>query len=176
MMPIPHFGSLVRAAAAPVVLCLLLAGCGKSAAATGPNVDQAGHDLLNQVFKFLWATTTAQTKTTDALFDKYIPCGNGKVKLTYAVEGKPTNYAATGSVMPRTGAKTHASSTQIIDDLARYQSEVGTFSVQRPDPSTLKLVDTTTRVRITLHSPALDRLMITGETDCLKKAAVRIGH
>jgi hypothetical protein len=153
--------------AAAVVLPILLFGCGKSKP-TGPDAAQAGDDLGSQVYKFLFVTTTIDVKVSDALYDKYVPCQNGLVKLTYAVSGKATS--AYGSSVSRTETKKAAKPREIIDDLVRYLPQVGTFSVaHRPgDNATVDLVNTVTHTRLTLHSSGPNRLAISGETDCLR--------
>jgi hypothetical protein len=174
-MPISHLGPLVRVvAAAPVAMSLVLAGCGKSEP-PAPNVDQIGHTMQTQVYKLLFATSTTNPQITDALFDKYTSCGNGTVKLTYAVSGKATTFA-TGSAISRNETKTHATPTQVIDDLVRFMPELGTFKiVARADQgTTVKLVNAATHTRLTLHSPGRDMLQISSETDCLK--AGNLGH
>jgi hypothetical protein len=179
MMAIPQ---LVRFAA-PVALSVLLVGCGSSTPAA-PDVDQVGHAMQTQVYKLLYATWTTNSKVTDALHDKYISCGNGKVKLTYAVSGTVTSFAATGPYVRRTETKTNAKTKtktsanakppatpkQIIDDLVRYLPELGTFTVteRAADGATVKLVNANTYTRMVLHSPARDTLSIFAETDCLK--------
>jgi hypothetical protein len=166
-MPIPHFGPLPRAVAGSAVMAALLAGCAKSVPST-PNVDQVAHTLQTQVYKLLDATWTTGPRITDALFDKYVPCGDGKVKVTYAVAGKPVTFA-TRSIVSTNAAKRPAAPTQIIDDLVRYIPQIGSFSIEKraDHGTTVKLVSTGTRTRLTLHSPGPGRLVISGETDCL---------
>jgi hypothetical protein len=52
----------------------------------------------------------------------------------------------------------------------RFSPEVGNFTVaaHSADGATVKLVDTATRTRLTLYSPTMDRLVISGETNCLR--------
>lgn len=167
-MPIPHVGPLVGVIAGPVVASALLAGCGASPR-PAPNVDQVAHTLQNQVYKVLEATWTEDPRITDPLFDAYVPCGHGKVRVTYAVSGKRSVFAA-HPVISTNANKTPATPSQIIDDLVRFIPQVGTFSiVGRSDQgATVQLVNTSTRTRMTLHSPGPDRLTISGQTDCLK--------
>ncbi|HZB29516.1 MAG TPA: hypothetical protein VE465_05050 [Streptosporangiaceae bacterium] len=168
-MAIARLGSLARVAAPVVMPVVLLAGCGASAP-DEPNADQVGSVLLDQISKVTFATRTIDTKVTDDLFDKYVPCADGKVKITYSISGKPTTYAATGSVPANTETRRTATPKQIIDDLTRYVPEVGNFTVaeRSADGATVKLVDAPTRTRLTLHAPATDRLVVSGETDCLR--------
>jgi hypothetical protein len=169
MMASPRLGSSVRIAAPVVMSVTLLAGCGGSAAPAEPNADQVANMLLDQISKMTRATTT-NNKVTDDLFDSYVSCGNGKVKITYSVSGTPTTYAVTGSMVANTKTKRTATPKQIIDDLTRFAPEVGNFTVaeRSADGATVKLVDAPTRTRLTLHSPAKDRLVVSGETDCLR--------
>ncbi|HEU5158229.1 MAG TPA: hypothetical protein VFU43_14620 [Streptosporangiaceae bacterium] len=173
-MAISHLGPLVRVTA-PVAMVVLLAGCGKSDSAAAPDVDQVGHTLLNQVYKMLYATDSADSKVTDALNDKYVPCGDGKVRLTYAVTARTTSFATNTVAFTNPKAKKTATPQRIIDDLLAFLPEVGTFKVvERADNgTTAKLVNAETFTRLTLHSPATDQLMISGETDCLKANASR---
>jgi hypothetical protein len=169
MMAIPRLGSSVGITVAVVMSVTLLAGCGASAPKE-PNADQVANMLQDQISKMIVATTTTDTKVTDDLFDKYVSCGNDKVKITYSVSGKPTTYAATGSMVAKTETKRSATPKQIIDDLMRFSPEVGNFTVAEhsADGATVKLVDAATRTRLTLHSPAKDRLVVSGETNCLR--------
>jgi len=165
-----HFGPLMRVATL-AAMSFLLAGCGKDASPI-PTADQAGHSLQDQVYKLLFVTDVQDSQITDAAFDKYVPCGGGKVKVTYAVAGKPTRFATIGgSAVSRVETKKTATPSQIIDDLVRFLPEVGTFSIteRRSADATVKLVNAKTYTRLTLHSPGPDRLMISGETDCLRK-------
>jgi hypothetical protein len=154
--------------AAAVVLPILLFGCGESKP-TGPDAAQAGDDLGSQVYKFLFVTTTTDVKVTDPLYDKFVPCQNGLVKITYAVSGKANRFA-TGSFVTRNETKKSAKPREIIDDLVRYMPQVGTFAVvQHPgDNATVDLVNTATHTRLKLHSSGPNRLAINGETDCLR--------
>jgi hypothetical protein len=172
-MPILHLGPLARVAALAVAP-ILLAGCGQSTP-PGQTVDDAGHLLKVQTYKFLFATTAADVKATDELYDKYIPCGNNLFKLTYAVAGRPASNAATGSAKIRSASDKAVTPSEIIDDLVDFVPQVGTFNVaeRRSGDPTVKLVNAQTKTHLTLHSPAPNRLMITGETDCLRKAKVR---
>jgi hypothetical protein len=165
-MPIFRLRKPVCVAAA-VVLPILLFGCGKSKP-TGPDAAQAGDDLGSQFYKFLFVTTTTDVKVTDPLYDKFVPCQNGLVKITYAVSGKATTLY--GSSVSRIETKTAAKPREIIDDLVRYLPQVGTFTVaHRPgDNATVDLVNAATHTRLTLHSPGPNRLAISGETDCLR--------
>jgi hypothetical protein len=168
-MVIPRLGSSVRIAAPVAMSVILLAGCGASAPKE-PNADQVANMMLDQISKMIVATVTTNTNVTDDLFDRYVSCGNGKVKITYSVSGTPTTFAATGSMVANTGTKRTATPKQIIDDLTRFAPEVGNFTVaaRSVDGATVKLVDAPTRTRLTLHSPAKDRLVVSGETDCLR--------
>jgi hypothetical protein len=168
-MPTPHVGPLVGVIAVPVVLSAMLAGCGKPQQ-PAPNVDQVARTLQNQVYKLLEATWTTDPRITDPLFDAYVPCENGKVKVTYAVSGKRTAFAAQPVISKDATKAPPAGPSQIIDDLTRFLPQVGTFSIlERADQgATLRLVNATTRTWLTLHSPGPDRLAISGETDCLK--------
>jgi hypothetical protein len=168
-MPIPRVGPLAGVTVAPVVTSILLAGCGTSAR-PAPNVDQVAHTMQNQVYKLLEATWTADPRITDPLFDAYVPCGNGKVMVTYAVTGKRTVFAARPVVSGGAARARPATPSQIIDDLVRFLPEVGTFSVvgRTDHGATVQVVNTSTRIRLTLHSPGPDRLTISGQTDCLK--------
>jgi hypothetical protein len=168
-MVIPRLGSSVRIAAPVVMSVALLVGCGASAP-DEPNADQVGNTLLDQISKMIFATRTTNTKVTDDLFDKYVPCGNDKVKITYSISGTPTTYAATGSIPADTQTKRTATPKQIIDDLTRYAPQVGNFTVaeRSADGATVKLVDAPTRTRLTLRVPAKDLLVVSGETDCLR--------
>jgi hypothetical protein len=167
-MAIPHLGPFVRVTA-PIVMTVLLVGCGDSGSST-PDVDQVGHAMQTQILKLQLATTVTDSRVTDELFDKYVPCGNGKVKVTYAVTGRPTTYA-TGSSNSKLETRKTAMPKQIIDDLVGYLPELGTFTVaeRTPDGSTVKLVNAETHTRLTLSSPGRDRLTLYGETDCLKR-------
>lgn len=166
-MPIPHLGPPVRVGVVFIAVAALLAGCGKSEP-PAPNVDQVAHTMQTQVYKLLEATWTTSIQVTDPLFDKYVPCDNGRVKVTYTVTGKPITFA-TGTIVATSAAKKPVASSRIIADLVRYLPELGTFSiVERADQgTTVKAVNAATRTRLTLRSPGPDRLVITGETDCL---------
>lgn len=171
-MAFPRLGSSVRVAAPfvlPFVLpvALLAAGCGAETHKE-PNADQVGNMLLDQISKMIVATSTTDNKVTDDLFDKYVSCGNGKVKITYSVSGRPTTYAM-GTVVANTSVKRTATPKQIIDDLTRFAPQVGDFVVRRSaDGATVRLVDAKTHTKLTLYSPAKDRLVVSGETDCLR--------
>jgi hypothetical protein len=172
-MPVPQLGRAVSAGAA-AVLAFLLVGCGNDTPA-GPRADQAGMTLQNQVYKILIVTTVIHPQVTDPLFDKYIPCGDGRVKLNYAVAGTATTFATKTSLATRAETKATAAPREIIDDLVRYLPNLGTFSVTRNDAATARLASAQANTRLTLHSPGPNKLTITGETNCLRGAA-RPGH
>ncbi|MGH3391930.1 MAG: hypothetical protein ACRDOO_23915 [Actinomadura sp.] len=173
-MPIPHLGSLARLAALAVIP-IALSGCGGDAEATSPHTDQAGHLLKVQTYKFFFATTLSEVKVTDELFDKYVPCGENRFKLTYAVAGRPASFATTNSGNIRSASDKAVESGAIIDDLARFVPTVGTFTVaeRKSGDPTLKLDNAKTNTHLTLHSPEPNRLVISGETDCLRKPRVQ---
>jgi hypothetical protein len=165
-MLVPRFGRLVVLAGASAIGSIMLVGCGDDGPVV-PRADQAGHTLKVQVYKMFIATTMIDVKVTDPAFDKYVPCGDDKVKLTYAVTGKPTTFAAAGSFVTRTETKEKAAPRAIIDDLLKYMPQVGTFAVTRSDDATARLVSSTTYTRMTVHSSGPNQLTIAGETDCL---------
>jgi hypothetical protein len=167
MMAFPRL--VIPVAVSAALSAALLGGCGGSARKE-PNADQVGNMLQDQISKMITATTLTDTKVTDDLFDRYVSCGNGKVKITYSVSGKPTTYAATGSMVASAETKRAATPKQIVDDLMRFSPQVGDFKVteRAADGATVKLADATTRTRLTLYSPAKDRLVVSGETDCLR--------
>jgi hypothetical protein len=173
MMAIPRLGSSVGVTVSVAVSvgasAALLVGCGRSEPDT-PNADQVANMLLDQISKVTTATTTTHTKVTDDLFDSYVRCGDGKVKITYSVSGTPTTYAATNMTVTSSETKRTATPKQIIDDLVRYVPEVGSFTVSErsADGATVKLRNAETRTRLMLHSPAKNRLVVSGETDCLR--------
>jgi predicted small lipoprotein YifL len=168
-MATPRLGSSAGITLPVMMAVTLLAGCGGSGPKE-PNADQVANMLQDQISKLMSATVTLDTKVTDDLFDKYVACGNGKVKITYSVSGTPTIYAASGSMVANTKTKRTATPKQIIDDLTRYSPQVGNFTVaeRAADGATVKLVDAATRTRLTLHAPAKNRLVVSGETDCLR--------
>jgi hypothetical protein len=172
-MSIPHLGSLARIAALAVIP-IALSSCGGEAEATGPHTDQAGHLLKVQTYKFFFGTTLSEVKVTDELFDKYVPCGDNRFKLTYAVAGRPASFATTKSEHIRSASE-KVEPGEIIDDLARFVPTVGTFTVaeRKSGDPTLKLTNTQTNTHLTLHSPETNRLVISGETDCLRKPRVQ---
>jgi predicted small lipoprotein YifL len=168
MMAFPRLGSSVGIAVPVVMSVALLAGCGSSGPSE-PNADQVANMLLDQISKMIVATTVTNTKVTDDLFDRYVSCGNGKVKITYSVSGTPTTYA-TSAAVANTEIKRTATPKQIIDDLMRFAPQVGDFTVtaRAADGATVKLVDASTRTRLTLNSPGNNRLVVSGETYCLR--------
>ena len=165
-MPVSQLGRVVLVGAA-AVMSVLLVGCGNDKPA-GPRADQAGMILQNQVYKILIVTTVINPRVTDPLFDKYIPCGNDKARLTYSVAGTATTFATNTTVVTRSETKTTAKPREIIDDLVRYLPNLGTFSVTRNGDATARLVSTQSPTRLTLHSPGPNKLTITGETNCLR--------
>jgi hypothetical protein len=176
-MAFPHLSPLARVATLTVIP-FLLAGCGGgegNARTIPPGVADAGHNLDVQVYKFLFATTAADVQVTDALRDKDVPCANGTVKRTYAVAFRTASRATTGSGTIKSASDKKASPKEVIDDLIDFVPQVGTFTVTRSGDDTLKLVNAKMHTRLTLHSPAPDRLVISGETDCLRKQSTG-GH
>jgi hypothetical protein len=165
-MPIPRLGQVAIVGAA-AIMSLLLVGCGDDQP-SGPRADQAGRNLAVQVYKILLAATVIDTKITDPLDDNYVPCGDDKVKVTYAVNGTATSFATIEPHVTRTETKKVATPRQIIDDLVSYMPQVGTFSVTRSGDATAQLVSRDTFTRLTLHSPGPNKLAVTGETSCLR--------
>jgi hypothetical protein len=172
-MPNPRTGRLVLAGTS-AIMSTLLVGCGSNSPPI-PRADQAAHTMQVQVYKILVAASMINVKITDPAFDRYVTCGNGKAKLTYAVAGTPITYAAARSIATRTVTKEKAAPRDIITDLVKYLPEVGVFSVTRSDNATAQALSPKTHTRLTLHSPGPNRLTIAGETDCLRSdQAIRL--
>jgi hypothetical protein len=168
-MSIPRLGPSARCTVL-IATSILVAGCGQPRP-LGPTVDQAGHDLSTQFYKLLFATPTEDIKVTDPLFDKYLPCGPGKVKLTYTVSGKRTPFAPP----VETVGSSPATPGDVIDELVRRLPEVGTFTIAERDGQndSVQVVNAKTHTRLTLRSPGKDELVISGETDCLRRGTTR---
>lgn len=158
--------SIPRRRTALIAMSILMAGCGRPRP-LGPTVDQAGHDLSTQFYKLLFAASAEDVKVTDPLLDTYISCGAGKAKLTYAVTGKRTPFAPSAETV----GSSPATPGDVVGELLRRLPEVGTFTIaaraERND--SVQVVNAKTHTRLTLQSPGKGELVISGETDCLRR-------
>ena len=140
----------------PLITLFALAGCGRTDTPAVPTAAQAGETLKDHITRTLEGAQAKDVKVTDP-GGKDVPCGEGKVKRTYAATARDDF----GSGNPNT---TVLAMVGALDLVAEYDLKA---PAQRTEQD---LINKASRTHIVLSSPAKNVMVIRGETDCLPPA------
>ena len=136
---------------AAVLALLVVAGCSSN---DEPTAAEAGQTLNAHVNRLLKEINAQDIKITDP-GGKDVPCGNGKIKRTFAATGSDVASERNSYILRNTmlGA---------VDSIARYEI-VGVPDGNKP----IRVQDSSDKTILVLDSPAKGIYVISGETSCL---------
>ncbi|GAA3600743.1 hypothetical protein GCM10022419_101140 [Nonomuraea rosea] len=143
-----------RTYAVSLIALFTLTGCGGPAAPQVPTAAEAGETLKDHITRTLTGAQAKDVEVTDA-GGKDVPCGDGKVKRTYAATGKES----IGS--PDSGILT-LSLIGALDKVAEYDLTAANASDTQQE-----VVNKDLHLRLVLASPARGQMLVKGETECL---------
>ncbi|MFC4116204.1 hypothetical protein [Nonomuraea zeae] len=143
-----------RGYAVSLTVLFTLTGCVASTAPEVPTAAQAGETLKDHITRTLTKAQAKDVEVTDA-GGKDIPCGDGKVKRTYAATGKESIGSPDSDILT-------LSLIGALDTVAEYD-----LTARNASDTSQEAVNKDLHLRIVLSSPARGQMLVKGETECL---------
>jgi ABC-type Fe3+-hydroxamate transport system substrate-binding protein len=146
-----HFLFVCRSVGMLVLLCsLIVSACSNDAS---PTAGEAARTLKSHILQLLEQRNAQEVTVTDP-GGAAIPCGEGKVKRT---------FAATGKDLPERGPETLRSM------LLGTVESIAPYSIVEPHDFShaIRVSSDTSRTVLILDSPADGTYLVRGETECL---------
>lgn len=136
-----------------VIALFVLVGCGGTDDPRVPTAAEAGATLKEHITRTFEGAQAKDIEVTDP-GGKDVPCGEGKVKRTYAATAR--NDIGSGD------------SNSMLLVMVGALDRVAEYELNAPgQPTVQDLVSKEFRTHIVLSSPARHVMVIRGETDCL---------
>ncbi|MEV6864655.1 hypothetical protein AB0M44_27075 [Streptosporangium subroseum] len=143
----------IRLGMALLLTAMTLAACGGGE--KEPTATEAGATLKTHILQILKEVNAQNIKITDS-GGKKIPCGEKKVKYTFAATGQDT--------VPQT--RPTALNAQLLGAL----NEFADYKMTNPESTTLRAVNESARTSIEFGSDKNGQYVVRGETECLSQS------